>query len=109
MKNGEKLNKEENETMKLYEDKINNLVESVKKKEIPNLNLAANKKQFVLGKYAKLKLQFLKENKAEIYTVLLMKNELNKYLFKIEQIARKMENKIKKNTEEIILNEFIYK
>lgn len=100
---------EENERIDLYEVKINDLVESVRKKDIPNLSLNFNKRKFPLGKYAKFKLKYLKENKVEVYTVLLMKNELNNYLYNTEMIAIEMEKRINENAEEIILNEFIYR
>lgn len=69
--------------------------------EKPNLNLCEGKNRIVLGKYGLLKLQYLKQNRRGIYTILLMKNELENYLIQIEKIA--------KNREEFLINEMIKK
>lgn len=69
--------------------------------EKPNLNLSEEKNKIVLGKYGLLKLQYLKQNRRGIYTILLMKNELNNYLIQIEKVA--------KNREEFLINEMAKK
>jgi len=69
--------------------------------EKPNLNLSEEKNKIVLGKYGLLKLQYLKQNRRGIYTILLMKNELKNYLIQVEKVA--------KNREEFLINEMIKK
>lgn len=104
--------------------------------ELSNLILK-NKKQFNIGKYGLLKLEYLKKNKQGLYTKLLMKDELNEYLHGIDntlmgteqklikELAEKENinenlksnnqmlwigkmNNIKNHIEEIILKEYIY-
>lgn len=104
---------------------------------IPNLVAPKNMKNFKIGKYGKLRLNYLKENKKAEYTILLMDNKLQKHLMDIDttanerfdllmkQFAEKeniteelkatnqMEwvcrmNNIKNRAEEIIFNELIY-
>ena len=94
-------------------------------------------KNFKIGKYGKLRLRYLKENKKAEYTILLMDNKLQKHLMDIDKIANErfdllmkqfaekeniteelkatnqMEwvcrmNNIKNRAEEIIFNELIY-
>lgn len=69
--------------------------------EKPNLNLSVEKNKIVLGKYGLLKLQYLKQKRRGIYTILLMKNELKNYLIQVEKVA--------KNREEFLINEMIKK
>jgi hypothetical protein len=103
---------------------------------LPNLKLK-NKKQFNIGKYGLLKLDYLKKNNKALYTELLMKDELNKYIHNLEATLKEKEqklikelsekenineelksinqmlwvskmNSIKNRVEEIILKEYIY-
>lgn len=104
---------------------------------LPNLVAPKNIKNFKIGKYGKLRLNYLKENKKAEYTILLMDNKLQKHLMDIDKTANKrfdllmkqfaeqeniteelkatnqMEwvcrmNNIKNRAEEIIFNELIY-
>ena len=104
---------------------------------LPNLVAPENIKNFKLGKYGKLRLNYLKDLKKAEYTILLMDNKLQKHLMEIDkqandrfeilmkQFAKKeniteelkainqMEwvgrmNNIKNRAEEIILKELIY-
>ena len=103
---------------------------------LPDLKLE-NKERFNIGKYALLKLEYLKKNKRGLYTELLMKDKLNEYLHDIDIILMEKEqslikelaekeninedlkssnqmlwigkmNNIKIRVEEIILKEYIY-
>lgn len=103
--------------------------------QIKGVDLLMN--SFKLGKYGKLRLKYLKENKKVVYTQLLIENKLQEHLTNIDIIANKrfellmkkfmkqeniteelkttnqMEwvskmNRIKKLAEEIIFNELIY-
>ena len=96
-----------------------------------------DKKQYNIGKYGLLKLEYLKKNKRGLYTELLMKDKLNEYLYDIditlidkeqnlinehaekENITEELKdsnqmlwiskmNNIKNRVEEIILKEYIY-
>ena len=71
------------------------------KREKPNLNLNEEKSKVVLAKYGLLKLEYLKQKRRGIYTILLMKNELKNYLIQVEKVA--------KNREEFLINEMIKK
>ena len=64
---------------------------------IPNLKLEKQKNQYNINKYGLLKLDYLKENKRAFYSELLMKNELNKYLFSVGNEAKDMVENIVKN------------
>lgn len=104
---------------------------------LPNLVAPQNIKNLKLGKYGRLRLHYLKENKKAEYTILLMNNELQKHLIEIDktanerfellmkQLAEKENiteelkathqlewvgkmNNIKNCAEEIILQELIY-
>lgn len=104
---------------------------------LPNLVAPENIKNFKLGKYGKLRLNYLKGFKKAEYTILLMDNKLQKHLIQIEkqandrfellmkQFAEKENiteelkaknqiewvgrmNNIKNCAEEIILKELIY-
>ena len=104
---------------------------------LPNLVAPENMKNFKIGKYGNLRLNYLKENKRAEYTILLMANKLQKHLMDIDKTANErfdllmkqfaekeniteelkatnqMEwvcrmNNIKNRTEEIILKELIY-
>ena len=103
---------------------------------IPNL-VISNTKNFKLGKYGKMRLNYLKTQEKAEYTILLMEDKLSKHLQDIDKIATnrykllmkqfaeqenitealkatnqlewvcKM-NSIKNSVEEIIFNELIY-
>jgi len=104
---------------------------------LPNLVAPKNMKNFKIGKYGKLRLNYLKENKRAEYTILLIDNKLQKHLMDIDKTANErfdllmkqfaekeniteelkatnqMEwvcrmNNIKNRAEEIIFNELIY-
>ena len=53
---------------------------------LPDLKLE-DKERFNIGKYGLIKLEYLKKNKRGLYTELLMKDELNEYLYDIDIIA----------------------
>ena len=103
---------------------------------LPNLKLK-DKERFNIGKYGLLKLEYLKNNKRGLYTELLMKDMLNRYLHDIdittnsrindlilllaekENIDENLKqndqilwigkmNNIKNIAEEMVLNELIY-
>lgn len=104
---------------------------------IPNLTLPKPRRTGNIGKYGRLKLNYMKKHNIPEYTEMLLNNELNSYLLGIEdecknkietlieQIAEsenvteelkannqlewvgKM-NSIKQSAEEIVLNELIY-
>ena len=103
---------------------------------LPNLILE-KKKQFNIGKYGLLKLEYIKKEKLGLYFDLLVSDKLNEYLHEIdttltekvqklikelaekENINEKLKennqifwvskmNNIKNNAEEIILKEYIY-
>ena len=101
---------------------------------LPNLKLE-DKERFNIGKYGLLKLEYLKKNKRGLYTELLMKDKLNRYLHDITLIEKEQSlikelaereniteelkssnqmlwigkmNNIKNRVEEIILKEYIY-
>lgn len=54
---------------------------------IPNLVAPANMKNFRIGKYGKLRLNYLKQHKKAEYTILLMDNELQNHLIEIDNTA----------------------
>ena len=60
---------------------------------LPNLELE-NQENHNLNKYALLKLNYLKKNKKTFYIELLMKNELNNYLFSVGIEAQEMINNL---------------
>ena len=103
---------------------------------IPNL-IISNTKNYKLGKYGRMRLNYLKTYKKAEYTILLMEDKLSEHLYEIDKTATnrynllmkqlaeqeniteelkainqlewvgKM-NSIKNRTEEIIFNELIY-
>lgn len=104
---------------------------------IPNIIAPENTKGFILSKYGRMRLKYLKEHKKAEYTILLMNNKLQSHLIEIDKTANKrfnllmqqfakqeniteelkinnqMEwvakmNNIKNRVEEIIFNELIY-
>lgn len=104
---------------------------------LPNLVAPENITNLKLGKYGKLRLNYLSQNKRAEYTILLMDNKLQKHLMDVDKTANErfellmkqfaekenvteelkatnqMEwvcrmNNIKNRVEEIIFNELIY-
>ena len=53
---------------------------------IPNL-VAPNMKGFKIGKYGRMRLRYLKENKKAEYTILLIENKLQAHLMEIDKTA----------------------
>ena len=103
---------------------------------IPNLVLK-KEEGVILNKYGRLRLNYLKEYKKAEYTIMFMEEKLNKHLKEVQEIATKRVNRIikelkvksnltenmkntdmlywvgtmnaiKKQAEEIVLNELIY-
>ena len=103
----------------------------------PNLVLSENVKNFRIGKYGRLRLKYLKENKKAEYIILNMNGELKKHLMEIDKLAKErveflikqqakrqnvdekmkendqlkwvgMMNNIKNSAEEIVINELIF-
>ena len=104
---------------------------------LPNLVLAQEDTNYAIGKYGRMKLNYLKNNKKAEYTILSMDGKLNRYLHEIdiacedriktiisqlvkqENITDELKatnqiewvgkmNSIKNRAEEIIFNELIY-
>lgn len=67
--------------------------------KIPNLKIK-DKEKYNIGKYGLLKLEYLKSDQRILYYDLLMKNELNKYLYKIDIKANEIVNKLIKELSE---------
>ena len=53
---------------------------------IPNL-IAPNIKDFKIGKYGRMRLRYLKENKKAEYTILLIENKLQEHLMDVDKTA----------------------
>lgn len=51
---------------------------------LPNLVLSSEDANYELGKYGRMKLNYLKNNKKSEYTILLIDGKLNKYLHEID-------------------------
>ena len=104
---------------------------------LPNLILAPEETNYKIGKYGRLKLNYLKNNKKVEYSILLIESKLNRYLHEIDiasedmlksiisqlmkqenvteelKSTNQMEwvqamNNIKNRAEEIVLKELIY-
>ena len=105
---------------------------------VPNLVIPKDEyPDYCIGKYGRLRLKYLKENKKAEYTIMFMNGTLNKHLKKIQETAQKridiiieelkqqnnlteemkntdqlywvsMMNNFKNTAEEIVLNELIY-
>ena len=104
---------------------------------VPNLALSENVKDFRIGKYGRLRLKYLKENRKAEYIILSMNGELKKHLMDIDKLAKErveflikqqaerqnvdeklkendqlkwvgMMNNIKNFAEEIVINELIF-
>ena len=56
---------------------------------MPNLKAPEGVKISKLGKYGRLRLRYLKENKKAEYTILFMDNKLQNHLIEIDKIAKK--------------------
>ncbi len=56
---------------------------------MPNLKAPEGMKISKLGKYGRLRLHYLKENKKAEYTILFMDNKLQNHLMEIDKIAKK--------------------
>ena len=66
---------------------------------LPDLKLE-DKERYNIGKYGLLKLEYLKKNKRGLYTELLMKDKVNKYLHDIDiTLMEKEQNLIKEHAE----------
>ncbi len=63
---------------------------------IPNIVAPDNIKNFRLGKYGRLRLNYLGTNKKAEYMILQMKNKLQKHLMDVDIIATKRVNAIVK-------------
>ena len=104
---------------------------------MPNLVLNSEDTNYKIGKYGRMKLNYLKNNKKSEYTILLMDGKLNNYIHEIdiaceerirtiisqqvvnENVTEELKannqiewvrcmNSVKNRAEEIILNELIY-
>ena len=104
---------------------------------LPNLVLAPENTNYTIGKYGRIKLNYLKNNKKAEYTILFMNGKLNRYLHEIdiacedriqtiisqlvkqENVTEELKatnqrewvgkmNSIKNRAEEIIFNELFY-
>ena len=63
---------------------------------IPNIVAPENIKNFRLGKYGRLRLNYLKTNKKAEYMILQMENKLQKHLIDVDITATKRVNAIVK-------------
>ena len=63
---------------------------------IPNIVAPENIKNFRLGKYGRLRLNYLKANKKAEYMILQMENKLQKHLMDVDITATKRVNAIVK-------------
>ena len=63
---------------------------------IPNIVALSNIKNFRLGKYGRLRLNYLKTNKKAEYMILQMENKLQKHLMDVDITATKRVNAIVK-------------
>lgn len=63
---------------------------------IPNIVAPENIKNFRLGKYGRLRLNYLKTNKKAEYMILQMENKLQKHLMAVDITATKRVNAIVK-------------
>ena len=104
---------------------------------MPNLVLSDSVKDFRIGKYGRMRLKYLKENRKAEYIILNMNGELKKHLMEIDKLAKErveflikqqarrqnvdeklkqndqlkwvgMMNNIKNSAEEIVINELIF-
>lgn len=63
---------------------------------VPNIVAPENIKNFRLGKYGRLRLNYLKNNKKAEYMILQMENKLQKHLIDVDITATKRANAIVK-------------
>ena len=54
---------------------------------LPNLSPPKKVNAFKLGKYGRMRLRFLQENRKAEYTILFINNKLQKHLMEIDEIA----------------------
>ncbi len=72
---------------------------------LPNL-IVKNKKQYIIGKYGLLRLEYIKKYKLGLYFDLLVNNTLNEYLHDIDTtIMEKVQKLIKELSEKDNINE----
>ena len=57
---------------------------------IPDLTLPPEKEYPPLGKYGRMRLTYLKENKKALYSIMLMNGKLNRHLHDIDEQANKI-------------------
>ena len=69
-------------------------IEYTKIKDYNIPNLAMEKEKIPNGKYARMRLKFLRENKKAYYSILLMDKSLNEELMRVQEQATEMINKI---------------
>ena len=69
---------------------------------MPNLVLISEDTNYKIGKYGKMKLNYLKNNKKSEYTILLMDGKLNKYLHEIDIAC---EERIRTIISQLVVNE----
>ncbi len=60
---------------------------------LPDLKVKEGK-QYNIGKYGLLKLKYLKEHNRGLYTELLMKGQLNSYLYEVENLVKERINEL---------------
>lgn len=56
---------------------------------LPNLTLSKTRNKINLGKYGRMRLDYLKQNRRGTYTILLTKNQLENHLVEIEKISKR--------------------
>lgn len=66
----------------------------------PNL-IAPNMKDFKIGKYGRMRLRYLKENKKAEYTIMLIENKLQEHLMEADKTANERF--------ELLMNQFVEK
>lgn len=64
--------------------------------ELPNITLNDNKK-WTINKYGMLRLDYLKQHKKVLYTILLMKDELTNHLVSVSKDAETLLNDLMKS------------
>ena len=57
---------------------------------IPDLTLPSEKEYPPLGKYGRMRLSYLKENKKALYSIMLMNGTLNSHLHNVDEQANKI-------------------
>ena len=58
---------------------------------LPNLILAPEETNYKIGKYGRIKLNYLKNHKKAEYSILLIENKLNRYLHEIDIVVKIVE------------------